>query len=73
MKVRRTDRLAEGGKTYDLYYNGKLVANVTLEPGKEMTRDLAFAIINHMCGERGIPPRKYLERVRFAEAEPADQ
>ncbi len=73
MKVRRTDRLEQDGKTYDLYYHGAIVANITLEPGKEMTRDMAFAIINHMCEENGIPPRKHVDRVRFAEAEPADQ
>lgn len=73
MIIRKVDRFAGGceGKTYDLHYAGIFVANVTLEPGKKMTRDMAFAIINDLLTADGIAPRKRIDRVTFTEAKPA--
>lgn len=73
MTIRKVDRFNSGGegKTYDLHYAGIFVANITLEPGKEMTRDMAFAIINDLLTADGIAPRKRIDRVTYAEAKPA--
>jgi hypothetical protein len=73
MIIRKVDRFASGGegKTYDLHYAGIFVANVTLEPGKEMTRAMAFAIINDLLTADGFAQRKHIDRVTYAEAKPA--
>lgn len=63
----RVNDLPTEGKTYDLSYNGKFVANVTLEVGVEMTQERGLAIINDLLASAGVKPRKYADRVSFEE------
>ncbi|MGN1053275.1 MAG: hypothetical protein ACI4SH_07815 [Candidatus Scatosoma sp.] len=68
MKMERVNKLNKEGKTYNLFYNEKAVANITLEAGAILTKETAFEIINQIFIEQGFKPRKYIEKVSFCEA-----
>lgn len=69
MTLTRAQKLNNVGKSYNLYYRGNLIANVSLERGHEMTQEMAFEIINQFATEAGAKPRKYVEMATFEEAE----
>jgi hypothetical protein len=70
MAVNRVKTLTAEGKSYNLFYKGSRLANITLEPGEKMTRERAFEIINDLCVQAGIKPRKHIGLVTYEEAEP---
>ncbi len=68
MILERTEQLKSEGKTYDLFYNGKRVCNITLEKGEELTQESAFIIINDVfVNDFKMKPRKYIDKVSFTE------
>lgn len=71
-KVVKVTKLYNKGKTYDLLYlvkdmDYKPVVNITLECGQEMTREIAFEIINQTFISMGYKPRKDINKVKWIE------
>lgn len=66
--VERVKELKEG-KTYNIYYKGKLALNITLEDGVDMSLWLALEIMNDMLRQHKMTKVRAIEDISYEEAE----
>lgn len=70
MIVEQVRKLDKEGKTYDLFYNGRIQANVTIEKNTIMNKQLALKIINDIRRSGSVKALTDIKKVDYKEAPP---
>lgn len=69
--VTKVKKLNKDGKTYNIFYHGQKVLNITLEYGFNLTKEKALAIIKDVARDENVDICEIeLDDITFEQGEP---
>ena len=69
--VTRVEKLNKDGKTYNIFYRGQKVLNITLEYGFNLTKEKALAIIKDVARDENVDICEIeIDDITFEQGEP---
>lgn len=69
--VTRVEKLHKDGKSYNIFFKGQQIINLTLEYGADLTKEKAYAIVKDVARDVNIDKSKINPNdITFEQAEP---